>query len=298
MKIDTKTMLEAFEETGGRGDVLSIPLEKGAALTALPKEMFADILYPLFQWWVNGTCDEPSDARDRMMLEDMKRHQTANAIKRKAFLVAQSEKWKKSVETRKNGKENLKPSTQAVAKPWTSRGLSVVEQRVNQVKAKAKAEAKAEAKAKASDLASVGDGASRAIAAPPTPISVKEAQNFLAMNAPQISTLPGMRTANGQATVLCMTLISGEIDKAVEAAGNRILDRETEDDYENTYNTFDAPIISMAERMDAIGKESEFRRILAKAMVDSEDDEVDNPAAFVMSRCKKGMEAIRATAGK
>lgn len=145
---------------------------------------------------------------------------------------------------------------------------------------------------------SVGDGASRAIAAPPTPISVKEAQKFLAMNAPQISTLPGMRTAKGQATVLCMTLISGEIDKAVEAAGNRILDRETEDDYEETYNTFDAPIISMAERMDAIGKESEFRRILAKAMVDSEDDEVDNPAAFVMARCKKGMEAIRATAGK
>lgn len=141
---------------------------------------------------------------------------------------------------------------------------------------------------------SVGDGASRAIAAPPTPISVKEAQKFLAMNAPQISTLPGMRTAKGQATVLCMTLIGGEIDKAVEAAGNRILDRETEDDYEDTYSTFDAPIISMAERMDAIGKESEFRRILAKAMVDSEDDEVDNPAAFVMSRCKRGEAAILA----
>lgn len=141
---------------------------------------------------------------------------------------------------------------------------------------------------------SVGGGASRANAAPPTPISVKEAQKFLAMNAPQISSLPGMRTANGQATVLCMTLIGGEIDKAVEAAGNRILDRETEDDYEDTYDTFDAPIISMAERMDAIGKESEFRRILAKAMVDSEDDEVDNPAAFVMARCKRGEAAILA----
>ena len=142
---------------------------------------------------------------------------------------------------------------------------------------------------------SVGDGASRAVAAPPTPISVKEAKKFLAMDAPQISTLPGMRTAKGQATRLCLTLLSDDIDKVVKAVGDKILDRESEDDYEDTCDTFDDPIISMAERMDAIGKLDVFRKILANAMVDSEADDVENPAAFVMARCKKGVEAIQAT---
>lgn len=290
MKIDTKTMLEAFEETGGRGDVLSIPREDLVRLKAVPLERFAPIFYQLFKWFVDGDETPLEDPIANAMLEGYKEHQRQNAMRRKAFLVEQANRSAKGVAARKA------KIMQPVGNPRNTNGQPVGNPRITQAKAKAKA--KAEAKAKASDLASVGDGASRANAAPPTPISVKEAQKFLAMNAPQISTLPGMRTANGQATVLCMTLIGGEIDKAVEAAGNRILYRETEDDYEDTYSTFDAPIISMAERMDAIGKESEFRRILAKAMVDSEDDEVDNPAAFVMSRCKKGMAAIRATAGK
>lgn len=141
---------------------------------------------------------------------------------------------------------------------------------------------------------SVGDGASRAVAAPPTPISVKEAKKFLAMDAPQISTLPGMRTAKDIPTPLCLKLLDGDIDDAVKAVGDRVLDRESEDDYENTCDTFDDPIISMAERMEAIDKLDVFRKVLAKAMVDSEADEVDNPAAFVMARCKRGEAAILA----
>lgn len=288
MRIDRKTMLEAFEETDGRGDVLSIPREDLVRLKAVPLERFAPIFYQLFKWFVDGDETPLEDPIANAMLEGYKEHQRQNAMRRKAFLVEQANRSAKGVAARKA------KIMQPVGYPRNTNGQPVGNPRITQVKA----EAKAEAKVKASDLASVGDGASRANAAPPTPISVKEAQKFLAMNAPQISSLPGMRTAKGQATVLCMTLIGGEIDKAVKAAGNRILDRETEDDYEDTYSTFDAPIISMAERMDAIGKESEFRRILAKAMVDSEDDEVDNPSAFVMARCKKGMEAIRATAGK
>lgn len=286
MRIDRKTMLEAFEETDGRGDVLSIPRKDLVQLATVPFKRFAPIFHQLFKWFVDGDNTPLKDPLANAMLERLKVQQLENARRRKAFLVRQADLSKKGVEARQRN---------ANGNPWVISGQPVGNPTVTQIKPKPKPEPKLEQR---ESLGSVGDGASRANAAPPTPISVKEAQKFLAMNAPQISTLPGMRTAKGQTTVLCMTLIGGEIDKAVEAAGNRILDRETEDDYEGTYNTFDAPIISMAERMDAIGKESEFRRILAKAMVDSEADEVDNPAAFVMARCKKGMEAIRATAGK
>lgn len=283
MRIDRKTMLEAFEETDGRGDVLSIPREYLVRMKAVPYERFAPIFYQLIKWFVDGDKTPLEDPLANAELEGMKEEQRKNALRRRAFLVEQSNRAKKGAEARwgtRNARGQPRASTVGRGQP-----------RDAQPKPKPKPEPKLEQR---ESLGSVGDGASRANAAPPTPISVKDAQKFLAMNAPQISTLPGMRTAKGQATALCMTLIGGEIDKAVEAAGNRILDRETEDDYEDTYSTFDAPIISMAERMDAIGKESEFRRILAKAMVDSEDDEVDNPAAFVMARCKKGMEAILA----
>lgn len=288
MKIDTKTMLEAFEETGGRGDVLSIPRKDLVQLATVPFKRFAPIFHQLFKWFVDGDNTPLKDPLANAMLERLKVQQLENARRRKAFLVRQADLSKKGVEARQRN---------ANGNPWVISGQPMGNPTVTQTKPKPKPKPEPKLEQRES-LGSVGDGASRAIAAPPTPISVKEAQKFLAMNAPQISTLPGMRTAKGQATVLCMTLIDGEIDKAVKAAGNRILDRETEDDYEGTYNTFDAPIISMAERMDAIGKESEFRRILAKAMVDSEADEVDNQAAFVMARCKKGMAAILATAGK
>jgi len=137
---------------------------------------------------------------------------------------------------------------------------------------------------------SVGDGASRANAAPPTPLSEKEAKKFLAMNAPQISTLPEMR-ANGKPTMRCSQLLSADVDDAVELVGNELFGDDRD---ESTCTTFDEPIAEMTRRMEAIGKEAVFRKVLVKAMVDSDDDEVDNPAAFVMARCKKGEAAIMA----
>ena len=140
-------------------------------------------------------------------------------------------------------------------------------------------------------VSTVGDGASRAVAAPPTPLSVKEAKKFLAMNAPQISSLPEMRV-NGKPTMQCHQFLTADVDDVVELIGNEIFGDDRD---EGTCTTFDEPIAEMARRMEAIGKEAVFRKVLVKAMVDSDDDEVDNPAAFVMARCKKGEAAIMAT---
>ena len=91
---EAQKRLELFERMGGRGDVLSIPAEKGAELAALPKEMFAEILHPLFQWWIHGSDSEPVDPRDRMVFAGLKTHQLENALKRGANLRS----WQENAE--------------------------------------------------------------------------------------------------------------------------------------------------------------------------------------------------------
>lgn len=284
MKIDHKTMLEAFEETDGRGDVLSIPREDLVRLKAVPFERFAPIFYQLFKWFVDGDETPLEDPIANAMLEGYKEHQRQNALRREAFLVAQANRSAKGVAARK-AKMGL-----SVGNPRNTNGQPVGNPRITQ--AKAKAEAKAKAKAKAFGLASGGGRLPRAKAAPPTTISEKEAKKFLAMNAPQISTLPNMKTAKGNPTMLCSKLLTADVADAIEIVGNEILGDDRD---EETCTTFDEPIAEMAERMAGIGKEAVFRKVLVKAMVDSDDDEVDNPAAFVMARCKKGEAAIMAT---
>ena len=81
-RASAETSLALFSRMQGRGDVFSIHIEDGAKLAALPKEMFAEIFYPLFQWWVNGSDVEPSDPRDKMVFNGLKTHQIENAVKR------------------------------------------------------------------------------------------------------------------------------------------------------------------------------------------------------------------------
>jgi len=81
-KRDAESRKALFDRMEGRGDVLSIPVEKGAELAALPKDMFAEITYPLFQWWIYGTDTEPSDPRDKMVFVGLKTHQIENSVKR------------------------------------------------------------------------------------------------------------------------------------------------------------------------------------------------------------------------
>ena len=268
MKTDRKTMLEAFEETDGRGDVLSIPREDLVRLKAVPFERFAPIFYQLFKWFVDGDETPLEDPIANAMLEGMKEEQRQNALRRKAFLVAQANRAKKGAEVRWSN---------AHGQPW----LPVVAQ------PKPKPEPKLKPK---QSLGSGGGGASLANAAPPTPFRVKEAKKFLAMNAQQISTFPGM-TVNGKPTMRCIQLLTADVDDAVELIGNEIFGDDRD---EETCTTFDEPIAEMARRMEAVGKEDVFRKVLVKAMVDSEAEDVENPAAFVMARCKRGEAAIMA----
>ena len=287
MKTNNRTMLDAFNETDGRGDVLSIPREDLVRLKAVPIERFAPIFHQLFKWFVDGDETELEDPIANAMLEGFKEHQRKNAVRRKAFLLSQQDKinqrWKK---------QNQRNTTEYNGKPRNT-AEHPRNTKAYQVKAKAKVEAKVD-----STLDLVGDGLTRAIAASPTPIPVDEAKKFLAMDAPQISSLAGMKTANGNPTTLCTSLIGADVYDAVELVGNEIFDRDGDgDDGDETYRTFDTPIGEMAERAEEVGKEKVFRRVLAKAMVDSGADGVENRAAFVMARCKRGLAAILATSG-
>ncbi len=146
-----------------------------------------------------------------------------------------------------------------------------------------------------SNSVSVGAGASRAVAATPTPLTVSEARKFLAMDAPQITSLPGMTSDKGNPTRRCVDFVGADFYDAVELAGNEVLGRDPDEDNDASFKTFDDPIASIGERLEATGKLDVLKRVLVKAVVDSEAEEVKNRAAFVIARCKKGAAAIRAT---
>lgn len=112
--------LALFNRMDGRGDVLSIPIEKGSELASLPKEMFADILYPLFQWWVTGAETEPTDPRDRMVFNGLKTHQIENAVKRGANLMS----WNANSIRRGRPPKSKKPSGNQMETKWKPSGHS------------------------------------------------------------------------------------------------------------------------------------------------------------------------------
>lgn len=179
MRIDHKTMLEAFEETEGRGDVLSISREDLVRLKAVPFERFAPIFYQLFKWFVDGDETPLEDPVANAMLEGYKEHQRINARRRKAFLIAQQEKinkrWKKNECVNTMEYHGKSKGSRRIPRNTTE----------YQVKAKAKAEVKEEAKDSSSFT--VGDEESRTDAAPPSPLSVAEAKKELMILAPPVN---------------------------------------------------------------------------------------------------------------
>lgn len=102
MRTDNKTMLEAFEETGGRGDVLSLPLSYLKRMQAVPFDWFASVLHQLFKWFVSGDETPLEDPIANAELEGLKEEQRKNALRRKAFLVAQSDRIKRRWEKNKH----------------------------------------------------------------------------------------------------------------------------------------------------------------------------------------------------
>ena len=277
MKIDTHTMLEAFDETGGRGDALTLSRESLVALAGVPAEVFAPIFHRLFQWFVSGDDTPLADPLANALLEGMKEHQRKNATKRRAYLVAQAEKGRRSAEQRS--------ATVNRGQPRSTKS--------NQ--AKAKAEAK---DISVSDSISFASGAvrkeraGRAALAPA--LSVSGARRFLAMNAPQVCSLEEMQNESGKANAWCLEFLKADLADAVRMVGERV----SGGNGERNASTFDQPIMNVILGSDSPDAESAFRRSLAKAMVDAKNDDVKNPPAFIIARINKCAAALAALNAK
>ena len=101
MKPNYGSMLERFNATDGRGDILSFSLEDAARLAELPLEIVAPLFHALLRWFVSGEDIPLTDPRDRAMLAGFKEHQRANAARRGAFLEGQAAKSRIAVEAKR-----------------------------------------------------------------------------------------------------------------------------------------------------------------------------------------------------
>lgn len=135
-------MLERFNATDGRGDVLSFSREDAARLAELPLEIAAPILHALLKWFLTGEDIPLDDPRDRAMLAGFKEHQLGNAARRGKFLNDQKAKSDMAVKARRN------------ANPRDTHGTPTDEPRDTQVIDKAKAKDKEQVKV---SLSLVGD---------------------------------------------------------------------------------------------------------------------------------------------
>lgn len=312
---DIGGMLERFNATDGRGDVLSISREDAARLHELPLEIYGPIFHALLGWFLTGKETHLDDPRDRAMLAGFKEHQLGNAARRGKFLNDQKEKSDKAVQARRE----------------RTHGTSTDNPRDTQVKDKAKAEDKDEV---SKSLSSV-DGAERDGLKPPVcpSLSVTEAKKILAMDAPEISSHKGMQTSSGRPNDQGLKFHTANADKAMlmvataiypnaldeigdDAADTlqSVLDGEDHDCYED----WDLPksfhktpiggfLKSAFSISDEICKaysvtnddtsldkmESVFKRALVAALIDSQDPKVENPAAFIITRLKNVLKAVK-----
>jgi len=168
-------------------------------------------------------------------------------------------------------------------------------------------------------------------------LSVEEAKKILAMNAPDVTSHKEMKTPNGNKTTQCLEFIRAHYDTAMlmvataiypnalgeigdDAADTlrSVLDGKSDDDYENwnlPKSFHKTPIGSFLKSAHAISKdiedaystsdndnsyakmESAFVRTIVAAYLDSKDPMVRNPAAFIIARLKKVLDAVKVLEG-
>lgn len=311
-------MLERFNATDGRGDVLSFSREDAARLAELPLEIAAPILHALLRWFLTGEEVQLDDPRDRAMLAGFKEHQLGNAARRGKFLNDQKEKSDKAVQARKE--RNLRDT----------HGTPTDNPRDTQVIDKAKAEDKDEV---SKSLSSVEGDKTRADAALVPSLSVTEAKKILAMDAPDISSHREMKTPSGKENVKCYEFVKADADTAMlmvataiypnaldeiedDAADTlqSVLDGENNDGYEGwdlPRSFHKAPIGSFLKSAFAvlndlgaayddtdIGRSLDksgdlFKRAIVAAYLESARISADNPAGFIIARLKKVLEAVK-----
>lgn len=306
--------LALFNRMDGRGDVLSIPVEKGAELASLPKGMFAEILYPLFQWWVYGTETEPTDPRDRMVFNGLKTHQIENAVKRGANLAS----WNANSVRGGRPSKDKKPSGNQVE---TKRVQLEVLDEVQVEDARASLQ---------SCSSSLAGGGQRVGLTPPVapPLSVEDAKKTLAMYAPQIMSHAKMKTSKGAVSPWSMRYSQAPSDAATLMVAAKLYPRDVDEKDDAVADIIegngnydlrtDLPkaffstmggkfaeavfavcqeIFDVYEQRDengAIDKTDDvFRRALLDAAIAAKENNADNPTAWVLARLKKVLAAVR-----
>lgn len=276
-----KTMLEKFNETDGRGDVLSLAREDVARLYALPVEIYAPIVHALFGWFLNGDANTLDDPRDNAMLEGFKEHQLANAWKRKAFLEKQ------------NANANMRRSQKAMA----SHGNPT-----RQVKE----EDEDKDKVNKSLSSSVGVKRSRTDAATFTPdsgdsvrMTPAKARKFLAMNVPdgRISTIPCFINPNGRVNAFYLELFAEGVSSSdrIGMVSDLLHEELSESEREKVRKSFDEVLEDRLETMESERLDG-FDAALMKAYYDTLDGGCRNPDALVIDRINKTISAKRTLA--
>lgn len=313
---DYGSMLERFNATDGRGDVLSFSREDAARLAELPLEIAAPILHALLKWFLTGEEVPLNDPRDRAMLAGFKEHQLSNAARRGKFLNDQKEKSDKAVQARKE----------------RTHGTPADNPRETQVIDKAKDKDKEQVKV---SLSLVGDkmqdGLTPSALVPP---SAEEATTTLAMDAPPITShaeattkdgkhlnAEGCRFANGtpEAAVISVgTKIYpdalNEVSDEVAETLQEVLAGENEDTIdalELPKSFFKTPLGSFVKSAFAIYDEiysaysasdedtslnksdGVFKRALLDAAIGSKDPKVKSRAGFILARLKKVAAAVK-----
>ena len=324
-------MLERFNATNGRGDVLSFSREDAARLAELPLEIAAPILHALLKWFLTGEDVPLNDPRDRAMLAGFKEHQLGNAARRGKFLNDQKEKSDKAVQTRKERSSRDAHGT-STDNPRDTHGTPTDNPRDTQVIDKAKAKDKEQVKA---SLSLVGDkmqnGLTPSALVPP---SAEEAKKILAMDAPPIASHPETTTNNGKMlNADGNRFATGTLEAAMFSVGTKIypnalnevseevaetlqevLDSENHDALEdldlpksffktplgsfvkNAYDIYDE-IYSAYETKDentSIDKSDDvFKRALLDAAIGSTKANVVSRAGFILARLKKVAAAVK-----
>lgn len=311
---DYGSMLERFNATDGRGDVLSFSREDAARLAELPLEIAAPILHALLKWFLTGEEVPLSDPRDRAMLAGFKEHQLGNAARRGKFLNDQKEKSDKAVQARKE----------------RTHGTPADNPRETQVidKAKDKEQVKV-------SLSLVGDKMQDGLTPSAlVPLSVEDSRKILAIDAPPITSHAEVMSKSGEAlnadghrfsnaTVDAAVLWVGtklypdaldEVSNETNGVLQEVLDGENKDDYDDwelPKSFYKTPLGSFFKSAFAIYDEiysaysasdedtslnksdGVFKRALLDAAIGSKDPKVKSRAGFILARLKKVAAAVK-----
>ena len=289
---DYGSMLERFNATGGRGDVLSFSREDAARLAELPLEIAAPILHALLKWFLTGEDVQLDDPRDRAMLAGFKEHQLGNAARRGKFLNAQKEKSDLAVQARKE------------RNPRDTHGTPTDNPRETQVIDKAKD--KDSVKEKSLSLA--GDGTERGGLTPPvcpSPLSAEEAKKVLAMDAPEVMSHAASKTSRGDptswtsqylnhtATGAAAMVVADLYPRDIELGMFEDVDEIDTCDIDDTTKggKFLCDLIDLVDNFN--GQDPLFHRALRSAHLASKSPSIKNRNGFIIARLQKVAAAVR-----